>query len=156
MRTEFRVSDRIPNIAMPQEILDQPRVQPLVSKHMSGAVSKHMGMDVKSDAGRFCCFTDDPRHHVGADRPMTITGVPSTTCPSFRRRPGPHPDQVPAMPTRSACQAEQDDDIVHRRLKVDATMPPPLSCDRAFRPPDNQFRRRGLLSGRSGGRSTSR
>ena len=151
MRAELCVSDRITNIPMPQEILDQPRVQPLICQHVSGAVPEHVGMDVKSNAGRFCCSTDDPRHHVGADRPMTSTGVPSTTCPSFRRRPRPHPDQVPAMPTRSEWPSRTTTSCIDERRQAR-----PLSCDRAFRPPDNQFRRRGLLSGRSGGRSTSR
>jgi len=68
MWAKFRVPDGVPDVPMAEEILDQPRVQSLVSKHVPGAMPKHMWMDVKSEVGRHRSLTDNPGNHVCADR----------------------------------------------------------------------------------------
>jgi len=72
MRRQLRVPDRVPDLPVAEEILDQPRIQPFVGEHVTGAVTEHVWVDVEPDLSGLRCLGDDPCHHVRADRAAAL------------------------------------------------------------------------------------
>lgn len=53
---------------MSEELLDQLRIQTLVSQHVPGDVTEHVGMNVEFHPSGSSRLADNPGNHVCADR----------------------------------------------------------------------------------------
>src|SRR5262249_38377147 len=60
------------NVAMPQIMLDRPRVLPVVCQLVAGGVAQHVRMDRELDAGLAAGSTDDLAHRIGAERRLAL------------------------------------------------------------------------------------
>jgi hypothetical protein len=59
---------------MPEEVLNEPGVQPGVRQHVSRRVPEHVRVNVEPDPSRLSSPLHDARHHVGAERTAALTG----------------------------------------------------------------------------------
>ena len=69
---QFSVAGGMLNVAVPQIMLDRPRVLPVVGQLVAGGVAQHVRMDRELDAGLASGSTDDLAHRIGAERRLAL------------------------------------------------------------------------------------
>ena len=62
---QFGVAGGMLNVAVPQIMLDRPRVLAVVGQLVAGGVAQHVRMDGELDAGFASGSTDDLAHRIG-------------------------------------------------------------------------------------------
>ena len=72
LRRQFRVSDGMLDFLVPQKVLDQPRIHPLIRECIACRMTKHMGMDMEAQPRGLSSSLENTGDHIGAERPTAL------------------------------------------------------------------------------------